>query len=190
MRTKIALPRRRTGRAPVGTHRRDGHRAVGSRAARRRGIGRGTSGGVTGHETIRELASAPSSVGQARAIVLDVGEGLPDGVLQDAELLVSELVSNAVRHGGAGIRLEARSDDGGITVRVYDDGRALPAMRSSAPGLEMASGRGLWMVEQLAGAWGVEIGEAGGKTVWFRMASSTTGRGLESHETGSATAWS
>lgn len=115
-----------------------------------------------------DLPPTADSVGRARAVVRDVGAGLPGDVLADAELLVSELMSNAVRHGGGAIRLTASLHAGGLTVAVFDAGTEQPQMRSEDPERTVASGRGLRMVEQLAAEWGVDVGDDG-KTVWFRM---------------------
>lgn len=115
-----------------------------------------------------DLPATADSVGRARAVVRDVGAGLPAAVLDDAELLVSELMSNAVRHGGGAIRLTASNLSGSLTVQVFDAGSELPAMRSQDPERTVASGRGLRMVEQIAAAWGVDVDESG-KTVWFRI---------------------
>lgn len=115
-----------------------------------------------------ELPPTADSVGRARAAVRDVGAGLPREVLADAELLVSELMSNAVRHGGGGIRLTVSLQRGSLTVAVFDAGPERPAMRTKAPERTVASGRGLRMVEQLAADWGVDAADSG-KTVWFRL---------------------
>lgn len=154
---------------------------------------------IAGQETVRELASVPASVGEARGIVRCVGAGLPERMLDDAELLVSELMSNAVRHGGGAIRLRVRRHEPGspgpsvLTVLVYDAGSVLPVATPTRVGPESASGRGLRMVDELSREWGVEVDRAGGKTVWFELASAEPDRpreGQEKHERGSASAWS
>lgn len=117
-----------------------------------------------------ELPPTADSVGRARAAVRDVGAGLPREVLADAELLVSELMSNAVRHGGADIRLTVSSRPGSLTVSVFDAGAELPAIRTGEIDRTVASGRGLRMVQQLADDWGVDVDHGGaGKAVWFRL---------------------
>lgn len=123
-----------------------------------------------------ELADAPASVAQARELVRCHAGDLATELLDDAELLVSELVSNAVRHGGSLVRLRVGWDGETLTVSVYDDGRGTPAMGTARVGPETPSGRGLQMVDRLSDGWGVDpggIGGAGdmtaGKTVWFKL---------------------
>jgi len=82
-----------------------------------------------------------------------------------AELLVSELVTNAVRHAPGPIHLTAR---GGHTLRCHiDDGsRLLPRLHNACPDDEF--GRGIALVDQLASNWGVELTDRG-KSVWFEL---------------------
>jgi hypothetical protein len=83
------------------------------------------------------------------------------------ELLVSELVGNAVRHTGAqtfGLRMERRN--GWIRAEVRDPSRALPCL---LPVHELdVSGRGLMLVDKLSGRWGVDLLPRG-KTTWFEL---------------------
>ncbi len=97
-------------------------------------------------------------------------DGLLGPAHPDVALLVSELVTNGVRHAGTGpdapVRLAVRVGDDRIRVEVTDEGEgfthgALPP----EPG--RAGGWGLRLVEQLSRSWGVE--RDGGTTVWFEM---------------------
>jgi serine phosphatase RsbU (regulator of sigma subunit) len=93
------------------------------------------------------------------------------GLVDDAVLLTSELVTNAVVHAGTPVQVTCRLADDGLEVMVRD---SLPA--SMVPGpvkdqnipAERTSGRGLLMPSALASAWGVTYGRAA-KAVWFRM---------------------
>jgi anti-sigma regulatory factor (Ser/Thr protein kinase) len=97
----------------------------------------------------------------------------PD-VVDVAVLLVSELVTNAVRYGTAPAALEIDCDETHVLqVRVSDASRALPSLGDAGPDDE--GGRGLAIVERLSDVWGVEA-HVGGKTVWFRLASMRTSR--------------
>ncbi|MEU3460512.1 ATP-binding protein [Streptomyces sp. NPDC006733] len=82
-----------------------------------------------------------------------------------AELLVSELVTNAVRYAPGPIQLTAH---GGSTLRCHiDDGsRLLPRLYNACPDDEF--GRGLALVDQLASDWGVDLTDRG-KSVWFEL---------------------
>ncbi|MDX3239715.1 ATP-binding protein [Streptomyces sp. ME03-5709C] len=114
------------------------------------------------------LSSRPQSAAAARRLARSVLRqwGLPqfDDVV---ELLVSELVGNAVRHTGArtfGLRMTRRR--GWIRVEVRDPSRALPCLM---PVREMdVSGRGMFLIDKLADRWGVDLLPRG-KTTWFEM---------------------
>lgn len=93
-----------------------------------------------------------------------------DGLADLAALLVSELVTNALRHatGPIGVRLVRRSGlDGALLVEVSDPLPDPP--RERAARLEDESGRGLYLVASASRRWGTRPG-ATGKTVWFELA--------------------
>ncbi|MGW7570070.1 SpoIIE family protein phosphatase [Streptomyces tendae] len=113
------------------------------------------------------LARDPAEVGRARAAVREQLHdwGLPK-LAAPAELMVSELVTNAVRHSHARpveLRL-VRADT--LLCEVDDDDHDLLALKSAGP--EDETGRGLRVVSTLARAWGASRTNAG-KTVWFEL---------------------
>ncbi|MYW47307.1 SpoIIE family protein phosphatase [Streptomyces sp. SID161] len=113
------------------------------------------------------LDADPREVGRARRLVREqlLDWGLPQTV-ETAELLVSEVVTNAVRHTGAdriGLRV-VRTD--ALLFEVTDDEPALPAMITAGPDDE--SGRGLRVVSRLAREWGASA-TGHRKTVWFEQ---------------------
>lgn len=117
------------------------------------------------------LPFTPEAAREARAIVREQGRDLPVEVTEDAELLVSEVVSNSVRHGAPDIRLEVAVTSASVTVRVTDGGDGVPRIGDTDSRPDEASGRGLRMVQLLAVDWGVEPWRGGsGKTVWFTVA--------------------
>ncbi|MGW0369985.1 ATP-binding protein [Streptomyces coeruleorubidus] len=125
-----------------------------------------------GNPTVAEvpLPSRPESAATARRLTQVVvlrHWGLTPKTTEDAVLLVSELVGNAVRHTGArvfGLRLHRRR--GWIRVEVRDPSRGLPCLM---PVQELdISGRGLFLVDKLADRWGVDLLPRG-KTTWFEM---------------------
>ena len=83
--------------------------------------------------------------------------------IDDATLIVSELVANATRHGHGGCRLRLGVTDGQVTVEVSDDSPARPRLRP--PAAEAESGRGLAMVRCLAEHFDVTPVTGGGKRV-------------------------
>ncbi|GAA2280632.1 hypothetical protein GCM10010415_56640 [Streptomyces atrovirens] len=95
-----------------------------------------------------------------------VGSGLAE-VTDAAELALTELVANVVRHvPGRRCRVCFLLRPGGVRVEVADDCPELPA-RTVGGGLG-ESGRGLVIVDAVADRWGVTVRPGGrGKTVWF-----------------------
>lgn len=85
-----------------------------------------------------------------------------------AQLLVSEVVTNALVHAGTPIRLEAFAQDSGLRVEVADGSTQRPALRTY--GVMAGTGRGLRLLEQLVDRWGTLLHEDG-KTVWFELSS-------------------
>ncbi len=92
-------------------------------------------------------------------------------VLDDALLLISELVTNSIRYGGPTIVLSVECDGGGgLKVRVRDGSDRVPQQRQASADDE--TGRGLMLVDLLSDAWGIEPvkDEHGvGKAVWFEL---------------------
>lgn len=121
-------------------------------------------------DVVLNLPRDVDSPALARAYVSQYASWLPADVLEDARLLVSELVGNAVRHGRAEITLRLRPHPPGIGVEVTDLGDDLPTLPDGRPDPSVPHGRGLLIVAALASRWGIEKGEPGrGKTVWFDL---------------------
>jgi anti-sigma regulatory factor (Ser/Thr protein kinase) len=91
-------------------------------------------------------------------------------VLDEAELLVSELVTNAVLHGAPPItvRVECDSSDG-LRVAVTDRSPDPAVPRAAGPLDE--SGRGIRLVDVISDRWGVRTRSGEGKDVWFEIRS-------------------
>jgi anti-sigma regulatory factor (Ser/Thr protein kinase) len=115
------------------------------------------------------LASEPASVSAARRFAGEIAEPyLRDGQAQALELAVSEVVSNAVRHGGDEIKVAVTPKEGYICVQVTDSGPGLvpqPGAMAPDPG---DGGFGLFIVERLTRRWGMT--REGERTrVWFEL---------------------
>ena len=107
---------------------------------------------------------------RAREAVLTFAMGSVSAeTAETAELLASELVTNAVMHGCGPITVLMEYDGDGLGVTVCDGEPALPAVPEPDP-LSLG-GRGLHLVAALSDDWGVEPASSGpGKNVWFRLA--------------------
>ncbi len=120
------------------------------------------------------LPYAPASVAVARQrLAADLlAAGIFAGAVGDAVLVVSELLSNAIRHArplpGASVQVAWALDEDAVEVAVSDGG-ALTRPTLAQATVSSLGGRGLAVVEYLARAWGVRS-EDGGLTVWAVLA--------------------
>jgi anti-sigma regulatory factor (Ser/Thr protein kinase) len=110
----------------------------------------------------------------ARRAVAEQAPALPALVQDDILLLVTELVTNAVRHGGSAgrpIGLELRRNNGRVHVEVADHGAEFEPPPAPVRPSDTASrgGWGLFLVDRLAETWGVRPTQSG-KCVWFELA--------------------
>ena len=119
-----------------------------------------------------ELPAESYAVREARHFVRQqVGSwGLPEDTVETAELLVSELATNAVRHAAGPGPIEIRlSYDDRLTCEVADQVGSGPAA-AALPGELEESGRGLYLVDVLSADWGSRRTSTG-KVVWFALES-------------------
>ena len=110
-----------------------------------------------------DLPRSPESVSAARRLVNGHTTSLGAQQRDDAALMVSELVTNALAHGLGAISLRIDFEAGAVRVEVADDGNVALAP-SPDPGAH--GGWGLRIVEHLADDWGVREGST---KVWFRL---------------------
>ncbi|MEV6010157.1 ATP-binding protein [Streptomyces sp. NPDC051976] len=113
----------------------------------------------------------PRSAGRARAFVREFLAAVPDGdrFAEVGELLVSELVANAIEHArtpaGRLIEVTCAVRDGRLRIEVHDASTDRPLRRDATP--SDTGGRGLLLVEALSAAWGCCPRAGGvGKYVW------------------------
>ena len=125
-----------------------------------------SNGSPVARSCLRSDLNAPTAARSA----LEVLRGdLDDNVLLRAQILVSELVGNAVKHGdGNEVRLDIWRTDETVAVVVSDDGPGFVASTRSGPIAEMGGGFGLPLVDALATAWG--NGTGADAWVWFELA--------------------
>jgi anti-sigma regulatory factor (Ser/Thr protein kinase) len=117
---------------------------------------------------LTEESGAPATAREA----LRNGNGmLPDAIRDDVLLLVSELVTNAVRHAGAGpdrpLQLQLLRGPRWVVVAIRDEGPGF-TWRPAPPAGNESGGWGLFLVDQIADDWGVEC-TASGTRVWFEI---------------------
>jgi anti-sigma regulatory factor (Ser/Thr protein kinase) len=117
------------------------------------------------HDIVVALPAQPQAAGAARRLL--VREGLDPDLDHTVTLLVSELVTNSIRHAGVQdgdrIVLAARLADDWARVEVRDPGPGFdPDVRHGAPGY------GLRMLDMLAARWGVDHDDQGTR-VWFEV---------------------
>jgi anti-sigma regulatory factor (Ser/Thr protein kinase) len=117
------------------------------------------------------LAGGSSAAALARRSVLSIEAGLPLGVRHRVALVLSELVANAVQHGGAGptemLHLRVESTSSRLRVEVIDPGcgDAEPPRRIQHPD----GGYGMLLVKHLADEHGREPSDNGGSVAWFEI---------------------
>ena len=120
------------------------------------------------------LPYAPTSVAVARQrLAADLNAaGIFAGAVGDAVLVVSELLSNAIRHArplpGSSVQVAWALDDDAVEVAVSDGGAATRPTVAHAT-VSSLGGRGLDIVDYLARTWGVRTDD-GGLTVWAVLA--------------------
>jgi anti-sigma regulatory factor (Ser/Thr protein kinase) len=112
---------------------------------------------------------APAAVPQARECVVEVAEPfVEDARIPDLRLVISEVITNAVRHGGEGDMVVAVTPKPGyLCVQVTDTGHGFaPRPRAYEP--DEDGGFGLFLVERLTRRWGLTR-ENSNTRVWFEF---------------------
>jgi len=114
-----------------------------------------------------ELPSTAAAPAAARGALEQIAGAVSTERMRDVRLLVSELVTNAVRHAdGEAVRLIVSMGGGLLRVEVHDPGRGFDVKPPPDDPLR-ASGWGLVLVAELADRWGVEGTPR--TRVWFEM---------------------
>ena len=97
----------------------------------------------------------------------------PPTLVEDVELVVSELVTNAMRHGRGQITMHLEVAPDRVVVGVQDQGAGHPSPRQ--PEATDVNGRGLALIAILATEWGVRPEPGGGKVVWCVLTPAVSG---------------
>jgi anti-sigma regulatory factor (Ser/Thr protein kinase) len=123
--------------------------------------------------TTRRLGHTASSVHLARRLLTSDlrARGLAAGVVEDAALVASEILSNTVKYAnplpGGGIRLSWQLEDAELLIEVTDGGGTTTPRTNIAPLLSVG-GRGLSIVSTIVADWGVRAHQSE-TTVWARL---------------------
>jgi anti-sigma regulatory factor (Ser/Thr protein kinase) len=150
-------------------------RADSDRVHRQRRAGARANGHVDGGERIEaRLALDVQAPGAARRVVADcLGDRVVSSVLDNAQLLMSELVTNSVRHSGmpagAELLISVALTPGMVRLDVEDPGRG-GTIAPYLPDSKTGGGFGLNLVQLLSERWGMERVAEGGTRVWAQLA--------------------
>lgn len=121
---------------------------------------------VVGAQLDLRLPASEQAPEIARRVVAARFEGeLDPRQLEDARLLTSELVTNAVIHGRGPVKLTALLDEDRLMIEVVDQGDGFERVVREQ-GLEAVGGNGLNIVDALASRWGIHKGSS---HVWFEL---------------------
>lgn len=116
------------------------------------------------------LPPIPEAAAEARRTLRDVlADQVDPTTVGDAELLVSELITNAVRHAalkpGDDIKVRIRAEDDSICVEVTDPGDGF-APEVIAPNEDRTGGFGLFLLDRMSRAWGIARPPT---RIWFEL---------------------
>jgi anti-sigma regulatory factor (Ser/Thr protein kinase) len=119
-----------------------------------------------------EVPGGPRAGAHARRLVeSELAGRIPETLLADVTLLITELVANGVRHGGAGaesfLHVKLEGSRPGLHVEVSNADHVVGAVARRPPDLDGGGGLGLHLVDALARRWGVR--ERPRTAVWFEM---------------------
>jgi anti-sigma regulatory factor (Ser/Thr protein kinase) len=115
-----------------------------------------------------QLAGGPHAAGKARGALSGLRSDIDAPCLETLRLLVTELVTNSVRHAGSdSVWLKVLVGRSAVFTEVSDEGPGFDASAAGTP-REDRSGWGLFLVERLADRWGVQQNN-GHTRVWFEL---------------------
>jgi anti-sigma regulatory factor (Ser/Thr protein kinase) len=117
------------------------------------------------------LPALPDSIPVARHVLDRLEDSVEHPVLEDLRLLVSEVVTNSIRHGPGGQIVELRVSVNGRVVRVEVEDAGSGFEPPAHTDGERTAGWGLMLVDRLADRWGISAART--TTVWFEIDRST-----------------
>jgi anti-sigma regulatory factor (Ser/Thr protein kinase) len=129
-------------------------------------------GGVMAMQEARVLFQPdPWAPAMGRRVLDSLSDTLAPSTLDDARLLLTELLTNAIRHAHLSdddrISVAVLREPSGVLVEVSDPGDGPPPPDARRPG--SGSGWGFTLLDRLADEWGIEPLPDGGTLAWFRL---------------------
>ena len=120
-------------------------------------------------ELTLRLRPGPEAIPAARKALDGLAGAVDRATWEDLRLLVTELVTNGVRHGSerGPVAVAVRVDDAKVRVEVTDTGRGFSPPAAPMPRGDGSGGWGLQLVDRVADRWGVDV--AGSTCVWFEL---------------------
>ena len=121
------------------------------------------------------LGSGPDAAAEARRALAELRADLDPPLMETLRLLVTELVTNSVRHTECdSVTLRVAIGKGAVITEVVDDGpnfdaEGLLAEEQKLDARNPDHGWGLFLVQRLAREWGVKEDNGGSKRVWFEL---------------------
>ena len=118
------------------------------------------------------LAGVPAAAHEARVLLRSwmTARACTGDAIETVELLLTEIIANAVRHTDSEkLQMTAAFDGRSVRVEVEDCSPEPPRPPPDVVDPERPGGRGVWLVERLSEAWGWNL-VTGGKRVWFELA--------------------
>jgi anti-sigma regulatory factor (Ser/Thr protein kinase) len=121
-------------------------------------------------ELTLSLTPGPEAIPAARKALDGLGGLIERPVWEDLRLLVTELVTNGVRHGSVRgpVTVSVLAGDAIVHVEVWDCGRGFSPPAAPMPREDGSGGWGLQLVDRVAATWGVKVGDR--TCVWFDLA--------------------
>lgn len=128
---------------------------------------RRASGGADGFRL--SIGGGALAAGRARREISRLRSDLDPPLLESVRLLVTELVTNSVRHAGAGtVELAVLVGAERVRVEIANAGSSFePVLPAGDPAAD--AGWGLFLVDRLSDSWGIVDGETGSQRVWFEV---------------------
>ncbi|WP_406336370.1 ATP-binding protein [Streptomyces zaomyceticus] len=119
------------------------------------------------------VKAVPPARRRVRAVAHGLGLALDNDMLASIELLAGEVIANAVRHTDGSCAVCLRWTGTRLRVEVTDSGNADTELLAQVAGPDDENGRGLFLVESIADAWGI-VPDPAGKTTWFEISAEPT----------------